>query len=147
MKDAVVAGIILPGAVKVMTRPAEAYAAGGAHNLFTVNGVITILHMVGRIGVVMPGGANAIQITADAVAMDDGLYDLNGVAANMDLIVPGNVAVAISAGVAAAVPATMPWYMPSGNITCTSAAGTGTGTISWSITYIALTTGTTVVFA
>ncbi|MFA5401211.1 MAG: hypothetical protein WC359_12260 [Dehalococcoidia bacterium] len=147
MKEHIASGVLSPGAVKVLTRPAEVYAAGGAHNLFTVNGVIVILHMVGRIGVVMPAGANAIQITADAVAMDDGLYDLNGVAANMDLIVPGNVAVPIVAGVAAAVPATMPWYMPSGNIVCTSAAGTTAGTISWSITYIALTTGTIVVLS
>lgn len=136
-------------AAKNLTRPAEAWAAGGAHNLFTVvSGKILLLSFTGEVTVNMPAGVNAIQASEDLgpTPMDDGLTDLNGVFAGTFYVVPGNVAVPM--GILPAIsPATMPWILFPCNILITSAAGTGTGFTTWSIRYEPLEVNTIVVVA
>lgn len=127
--------------LKVLDRPPSTFGAGVVTPIFTVvRGHILMVALMGRVVVQIAAGANTIRTAAPGgVNMDDNSCSINGMVAGTNLLVPGNVGVAISIVRAVAYFTALPWDCVVGNFTCTCTATTGTGTIRWSLAYLPIT--------
>jgi len=134
-------------------RAATTFPAAIAYDLFTIaGGNILVTSLVGEVTVNCGAGANATLFQAEpgvglAVALDDGTADLNG--ALVGILIAPTGAAAVASALADAVPLmNVPVVCKPGTISMTMAAATlGAGALEFTLHYVPLEPGVTVVIA
>jgi len=131
-------------------RAAAALPATTAGSLFTVTGKILVLGILGEVATTIQTQACTAKISADPTTGTTvdlcGTLDITADAVGTFYGITGTFATAmVGAGVAAPFPA-LPIAVNTGAIILTTGA-TNTGTVSWSLWYLPLEEGATVVAA
>ncbi|MHB8084329.1 MAG: hypothetical protein ACYDHZ_00690 [Dehalococcoidia bacterium] len=143
----------IPGVGNVTIRPAAVVGPNANHNIFTVTGMVVINYLVGQVTVVMDATASTLILSHSvgptnlcavlaAIANDPITtnYTITGTLANNMVKRDSGTTVAVAGGLMTTI------TVPAGNIYYTN-GGAQTGFIQWSIGWIPLIPGSTVVAA
>ena len=130
-------------------RPAAALPQSGVGSLFTVTGKIKVLDIVGTVVTGIQNQANNTKLQAKAsgqTAVDMcATADVANKAANIMFSITGVAATALQSGFAV-LGMSQPWIVQDGTIDL-SCSASNTGTVKWTLRWIPLEAGATVVAA